>query len=42
MNIRPSSARRNEYPQAAKLARTTGKPVFITNKEEGDGVFMKP
>lgn len=40
MNIRPSSALRNEYPQIAELAWTTGEPVFITNKEESDGVSM--
>lgn len=40
MQIRPSSALRNEYTQISELAKTTGEPVFITNKGEDDGVFM--
>ena len=40
MQIRPSSALRNDYQQIAELAKTSGQPVFITNKGEGDGVFM--
>ena len=40
MQIRPSSALRNDYNAISELARKTGEPVFITNKGEGDGVFM--
>ena len=40
MQIRPSSALRNDYSAISDLARKTGEPVFITNKGEGDGVFM--
>ena len=40
MRIRPSSALRNEYAQISELAKTTGEPIFITNKGEDDGVFM--
>ena len=31
---------RNEYTQISELARTSGEPIFITNKGEDDGVFM--
>ena len=37
MQIRPSSALRNDYNAISELARKTGEPVFITNKGEGDG-----
>lgn len=40
MKIRPSSALRNEYTQISFLAKESGEPIFITNKGEGDGVFM--
>lgn len=40
MNIRPSSALRNDYTSISLLAKTTGEPVFITNKGEDDGVFV--
>ena len=40
MNIRPSSALRNEYPTISELAKETGEPIFITNKGSEDGVFM--
>lgn len=40
MQIRPSSALRNDYPQISQLAKTSGEPIFITNKGEDDGVFM--
>ena len=40
MLIRPSSELRNNYIGISELARTTGEPVFITNKGEGDGVFI--
>ncbi|MBR4424994.1 MAG: type II toxin-antitoxin system Phd/YefM family antitoxin [Oscillospiraceae bacterium] len=40
MNIRPSTSLRNEYLQISALAKSTGEPIFITNKGEADGVFM--
>lgn len=40
MQIRPSSALRNDYTAISELAKTTGQPIFITNKGEDDGVFM--
>lgn len=40
MQIRPSSALRNDYMQISELARTSGQPVFITKNGEDDGVFM--
>ena len=40
MQIRPSSALRNDYTQISELAKISGEPVFITNKGEDDGVFM--
>ena len=40
MQIRPSSALRNDYTQISKLAKVSGEPIFITNKGEDDGVFM--
>ncbi len=40
MNIKPSTALRNEYLQISHLAHETGEPVFITNKGEADGVYM--
>ncbi len=40
MQIRPSSALRNNYAQISELAKASGQPVFITNNGEDDGVFM--
>ena len=40
MQIRPSSALRNDYQQISELAKVSGQPIFITNKGEDDGVFM--
>ncbi len=40
MQIRPSSALRNDYTQISDLAKASGEPIFITNKGEDDGVFM--
>ena len=40
MQIRPSSALRNDYTQISELAKETGVPIFITNKGEDDGVLM--
>lgn len=40
MQIRPSSALRNDYTKISELAKASGEPIFITNKGEDDGVFM--
>lgn len=40
MYIKPSSALRNDYMSISELAKQTGEPIFITNKGEGDGVFV--
>ena len=40
MNIKPSSALRNNYSAISALARVTQEPVCITVNGEGDGVFM--
>ena len=45
MQIRPSSALRNEYTQISELAKASGEPIIITNKGEADlgeddGVYM--
>lgn len=40
MQIRPSSALRNDYQQISELAKRSGQPIFITNKGEDDGVYM--
>lgn len=40
MQIKPSSALRNDYSQISELAKVSGEPIFITNKGEDDGVFM--
>lgn len=40
MQIKPSSALRNDYTQISELARVSGEPIFLTNKGEADGVFM--
>lgn len=40
MQIRPSSALRNDYQQISELAKVSGQPIFITNKGEDDGVYM--
>ncbi|WP_409969242.1 type II toxin-antitoxin system Phd/YefM family antitoxin [Bengtsoniella intestinalis] len=40
MNIKPSTALRNEYPQISQLAKASGEPIFITNKGESDMVVM--
>lgn len=40
MQIRPSSALRNEYMEISALAKASGEPIFITTKGEDDGVFM--
>ena len=40
MQIRPSTALRNEYLQISQLARVSGEPIYITNKGEADMVVM--
>ena len=40
MQIRPSSALRNNYAQISELAKASGEPIFITNNGEDDGVYM--
>jgi Phd_YefM. len=40
MYIRPSSDLRNNYTVISDLAKTSGEPIFITNKGEDDGVFI--
>ena len=40
MYIRPSSDLRNNYTVISDLAKTSGEPIFITNKGEDDGVFL--
>ncbi len=40
MNIKPSSALRNEYTQISQLAKETGEPIVITNKGEADLVVL--
>ena len=36
MNLKPSTALRNEYQQIATLAKASGEPIIITNKGEAD------
>lgn len=40
MQIKPSTALRNEYLQISQLARVSGEPIYITNKGEADMVVM--
>ena len=40
MQIKPSTALRNEYPQISQLAKVSGEPIYITNKGEADLVVM--
>lgn len=40
MNLKPSTALRNEYQQVATLAKASGEPIFITNKGEADLVLL--
>lgn len=40
MNLKPSTALRNEYQQISMLAKASGEPVIITNKGEADLVVM--
>ena len=34
MNLKPSTALRNDYPQVAALAKESGQPIVITNKAD--------
>ena len=40
MNLKPSTALRNEYQQVATLAKASGEPNIITNKGEADLVLL--
>ncbi|MBQ6504495.1 MAG: hypothetical protein IJI57_11345 [Flexilinea sp.] len=40
MFVRPSSALRNDYTLISSPAKKTGESICITNKGEGDGVFV--
>ena len=40
MTIKSSTVLRNDYLKISQLARTSGEPIFITNKGEADGVYM--
>ena len=40
MNLKPSTALRNEYQQVATLAKASGEPIIITNKGEADLIVM--
>ena len=40
MNLKPSTALRNDYQQIATLAKASGEPIIITNKGEADLVVM--
>ena len=40
MNLKPSTAHRNEYQQVATLAKASGEPIIITNKGEADLVVL--
>ena len=40
MNLKPSTALRNDYPQVAALAKESGQPIVITNTGEADLVVI--
>ena len=40
MNLRPSTALRNDYQNISALAKATGEPIIITNKGEADLVVQ--
>ncbi len=40
MQIKASTALRNDYLQISKLARASGEPIYITNKGEADLVIL--
>ena len=40
MNLKPSTALRNDYQQISTLAKASGEPIIITNKGEADLVIQ--
>lgn len=40
MQIRASTALRNEYLQISQLAKVSGQPIYITNRGEADLVIQ--
>ena len=40
MNIRPSSALRNEYPEMSRYCKERGEPVFLTVNGREDTVLL--
>ena len=40
MNLKPSTALRNEYQQIATLAKVSGEPIIITNRGEANLVVQ--
>lgn len=40
MYIRPSSDLRNNDTGTSDLTKSSGEPIFITNEEKTDGVFL--
>lgn len=40
MNLKPSTALRNEYQQIATLAKVSGEPIIITNRAEANLVVQ--
>ncbi len=40
MNIKPSVVIRNNYNEVSELCESSGNPVYITNKGEGDLVVI--
>lgn len=40
MNIKPSTALRNEYTHISELAKSSGEPIIITNKGEADLIVL--
>lgn len=40
MNLKPSTALRNDYQQISTLAKASGEPIIITNKGEADLVVQ--
>lgn len=40
MQIKPSSALRNNYGVISNLAKDTGEPIYITVNGEQDGVYL--
>lgn len=40
MNLKPSTALRNDYQQISSLAKASGEPIYITNKGEADLVVL--